>query len=272
MKWITRERPKVDRIACPWLIRRFIDPEAVFLFVPFDQVHTLAVTESAIPFDVPGVKFSHDGPYCSFDAFLKEYKLDEPALRRMAVIVRGADTDQHQLAPEVAGWWALSSGLSYTIKDDQELLSVGLILYDALYNWARFLQHETHLQQPNESMLWKLYSSLLEKNNRKKKHTPQWVQELRTILQDHIDTALSLKEVSQSLDLHPSYISREFPAYFNNLSFGDYLRQQRIEKAKELMLEQAYSLTDITYLTGFSDQSHFTRIFKKVTGVNPLQY
>jgi hypothetical protein len=272
MKWITRERPKIDRIACPWLIKKFIDKEAVFIFVPFEEVQPIALSENAIPFDVPDVKLSHVGPLCTFDAFLKEYQLQDPALQVMAPIIRGADTDRHELAPQVAGLWAISAGLAHNFKDDQELLNYGMVLYDALYTWARFLQKETHLQQPYEHLLWKVYSSFLEKGKGKKKQIPEWVHELSNLLQDHIDTTLSLKEISNSLDLHPSYISREFPTYFNNLSFGDYLRQQRIEKAKDLMLNEEYSLTDITYLTGFSDQSHFTRIFKKVTGVNPLTY
>ncbi len=137
---------------------------------------------------------------------------------------------------------------------------------------ANHLQQETHLKQPYEHLLWKVYSSYLEKGKGSKKQIPEWVHELRNLLQDHIDTALSLKEISSTLDLHPSYISREFPTYFNNQGFGEYIRTQRIEKAKELMLDKQYSLTDISYLTGFSDQSHFTRIFKKVTGMNPSSF
>jgi len=272
MKWITRERPKIDRIACPWLIRRFIDPDAEFLYVPFEEVYSRAAAEAAIPFDVPDVRFSHEGALCTFDAFLKEYQLADPALHVLALIVRGADTDRHELAPQVAGLWAISAGLAYNIKDDQELLQYGMVLYDALYSWATHLQQETHLKQPYEHLLWKVYSSYLEKGKGSKKQIPEWVHELRNLLQDHIDTALSLKEISSTLDLHPSYISREFPTYFNNQGFGEYIRTQRIEKAKELMLDKQYSLTDISYLTGFSDQSHFTRIFKKVTGMNPSSF
>ena len=163
MKWITRERPKIDRIACPWLIRRFIDPDAEFLYVPFNEVYSMAEAEAAIPFDVPDVRFSHEGDLCTFDAFLKEYKLSDPALQVLATIVRGADTDRHELAPQVAGLWAISAGLAYNIKDDQKLLQYGMVLYDALYSWAKHLQQETHLKQPYENLLWKVYSSYLEK-------------------------------------------------------------------------------------------------------------
>lgn len=190
----------------------------------------------------------------------------------MAPIVRGADTDRHELAPQVAGLWAISAGLAHNFKDDQELLQYGMVLYDALYSWAKYLQKETHLQQPYENLLWKIYSSFLEKGKGEKKQIPEWVHELRNLLQDHIDTALSLKEISTTLGLHPSYISREFPTYFNNQGFGEYIRTQRIDKAKELMRDRQYSLTDISYLSGFSDQSHFTRIFKKVTGMNPSAF
>jgi hypothetical protein len=107
MKWITRERPKIDRIACPWLIKRFIDKDAVFIYVPFDKVLSEAAKQNAIPFDVPDVKFTHDGAFCTFDALVKEYKIKDEAIHTMAVIVRGADTDRHDLAPQASGLWAI---------------------------------------------------------------------------------------------------------------------------------------------------------------------
>lgn len=144
MKWITRERPKIDRIACPWLIRRFIDPEAEFLFVPKDKVLAEAKRTGATPYDIPGVKFTHVGEKCSFDAFLAEYRLDDPALRRLAVIVRGADTSRPDLAPEAPGLLAVSLGLSRNYPDDHAMLEAGMIVYEALYAWAKDAQGETH--------------------------------------------------------------------------------------------------------------------------------
>ncbi|MBI4742761.1 MAG: chromate resistance protein [Betaproteobacteria bacterium] len=136
MKWITRERPKIDRIACPWLVARFIDREAEFLYVPRDKVMSEAQRLGATPFDVPGVELGHDGPYCSFDAFIGKYKLNDPALHRLALIVRGADTDAPDLAPEAAGLVALSWGLNHNFQDDHELLAQGMAIYDALYTWC----------------------------------------------------------------------------------------------------------------------------------------
>jgi len=151
MQWITRERPKIDRIACPWLITRFIDPAAEFRFVPAADVVPLARATGAIPFDVEGVDLTHVGPECSFDAFLARYRLEDPALARLARIVRGADTGRPELAPEAPGLLAVSLGLSHTIADDHELLRYGLVLYDALYGWARDLQGETHGWNPQRS-------------------------------------------------------------------------------------------------------------------------
>ncbi len=144
MKWITRERPKIDRIACPWLITRFIDPQAKFLYVPSSEVLRIAREENATPYDVPGVELSHEGELCSFDVFLKEYQLGDPALQRLAKIVRGADTSRLDLTPQSAGLYAISLGLSHTFADDHEMLRHGLILYDALYAWCKDCQGETH--------------------------------------------------------------------------------------------------------------------------------
>ena len=137
MKWITRERPKIDRIACPWLISRFIDRAAEFLFVPGDTVLVTAGLTGATPFDVPGAELSHAAGRCSFDSFLAKYRLDDPALSRLATIVRGADTGHLDLAPQSAGLLAISLGLSRNFRNDQEVLGHGLVLYDALYSWAR---------------------------------------------------------------------------------------------------------------------------------------
>ena len=148
MKWVTRERPKIDRIACPWLIQRFIDPQPSFVYVPADQVLAEAERRAAIPFDVPDVDLSHDGELCSFDVFLRTYRLDDPALARLATIVRGADTDRLELAPQSAGLLALSLGLSHNFPDDHAMLAHGMVMYDALYSWCRTLTGETHGWNP----------------------------------------------------------------------------------------------------------------------------
>jgi len=272
MKWITRERPKIDRIACPWLIKRFIDKEAEIIYVPFEEVATKAKQLDAIPFDVPGVEFTHYKDECSFDYFIKKYKIKDPAVHTMAVIVRGADTDRHDLAVQAPGLWAISAGLAHNYSNDGELLEKGMVLYDALYSWAKHLQKVKHTQQPVENLLLNVFNTFLKNKPGSKKKIPAWAQELKEFIQDHIDTNLSLKELSKDLEINPSYLSRKFSKYFEDLSFGDYIRKLRIEKARELIQSSNYSLTEIAYLTGFSDQSHFTRIFKKHTGKNPSAY
>jgi hypothetical protein len=148
MKWVTRERPKIDRIACPWLIARFIDREPEFLYVPAPQVLEVAQKTGAVPYDIPGVEMSHVGDACSFDAFLAKHGLDDPALQQLATIVRGADTSRLDLAPQSAGLYALSLGLSQLYADDHEMLRHGLVMYDALYAWCRACQGETHNWPP----------------------------------------------------------------------------------------------------------------------------
>lgn len=148
MKWITRERPKIDRIACPWLIARFIDKAPEFIFVPPADVVRLAGELGAVPFDVEGVELSHNGPLCSFDALLEKYHLDDPALQELAVIVRGADTARLDLAPQAAGLLAISLGLSHNFRDDHEQLRHGFVVYDALYAWSRHVRNEQHTWNP----------------------------------------------------------------------------------------------------------------------------
>jgi hypothetical protein len=148
MKWVTRERPKIDRIACPWLIARFIDEQPEFLYVPSDRVRAVAEETGATPYDVPDVELSHVGDLCSFDAFLSKYGLDDPALHQLATIVRGADTSRLDLTPQSAGLFAISLGLSANFADDHEMLGHGMVMYDALYAWCRDRQGETHNWPP----------------------------------------------------------------------------------------------------------------------------
>src|SRR5215210_8404111 len=148
MKWVTRERPVIDRIACPWLIARFIDKDPEFLFVPPSEVTRTAAETGAIPYDVPDVELTHEGEFCSFDTFLKKYGLNDPALQQLAVIVRAADTDRFDLAPQAAGLFAISLGLSANIPDHHEMLKVGMVMYDALYSWCKSGRGETHNWPP----------------------------------------------------------------------------------------------------------------------------
>jgi rhodanese-related sulfurtransferase len=149
-KWVTRERPKIDRIACPWLISRFIDPEAEFIYVPAVQVLPVASETGATPYDIDGVTFTHEGERCSFDTILRIYDIHDAALDHLAAIVRGADTSRHDLSPQCAGLFAISLGLSANFTDDHEMLAHGLVMYDALYTWCRSLQTETHNWPPNK--------------------------------------------------------------------------------------------------------------------------
>ncbi len=144
MKWVTRERPKIDRIACPWLIARFIDKQPEFLYVPAADVLRVAREQGAIPYDVPEVQFAHRGELCSFDAFVADFGLDDPALAELARIVRGADTGKLKLTPQSPGLIAVSLGLSLNYPDDHALLEQGMVLYDALYAWIRSTRAERH--------------------------------------------------------------------------------------------------------------------------------
>ena len=140
MKWVTRARPKVDRVACTWLIQRFVDPQAEFLYVPPDEVMPTAQRENAIPFDVANIELGHRGPECSFDAIIAKYRLTDRALQRLALIVRGADTEAKHLAPEAAGLEAIAEGFRLVYRDDHELLEREMSVYDALYAYCQSLE------------------------------------------------------------------------------------------------------------------------------------
>ncbi len=148
MKWVTRARPKIDRIACPWLVARFIDPDAEFLYVLADQVLKVAAETGATPYDIPDVEYGHVGELCSFDAFLRLHRLDDPALQQLAVIVRGADTGRLDLAPQCPGLLAQSLGLSALFPDDHVMLQHGMVMYDAYYAWLKQAQGEPHAWKP----------------------------------------------------------------------------------------------------------------------------
>ncbi|MEO8145459.1 MAG: chromate resistance protein ChrB domain-containing protein [Betaproteobacteria bacterium] len=147
-RWVTRERPKIDRIACPWLVKRFIDPDAEFLYVPTQDVRKIAAEREAVPYDVADVEFTHEGDFCSFDAFIARYRLKDPALDKLARIVRAADTGKLGLAPQAAGLLAVSLGLSLVFRNDHEMLEHGMTLYDALYRWCKEGKSEIHTWNP----------------------------------------------------------------------------------------------------------------------------
>ncbi len=148
-RWVTRERPKIDRIACPWAIRRFIDPDAVILYAPTGDVFKVADREQAVAFDIPGAPVTHEGELCSFDTLIRRFGLDQDkALSAVAKIVRGADTNRHKIAPEAAGLHAISIGLSKLNEDDHAMLAQAMIVYDALYAWAGGARDEVHDWRP----------------------------------------------------------------------------------------------------------------------------
>jgi AraC-like DNA-binding protein len=273
MKWITREKPKIDRIACPWLIKRFVDKDAEFIYVPASEVITQAKALQAIPYDIKDVEYTHYGNYCTFDYIVKKHEINDNAVHRLATIVRGADTDKFDLALQSAGLWAISAGLSHNYPNDHEMLEKGFIIYDALYSWAKYHVNDKHTWEPMEDLLLQVFNKFMRKSSGKKK-PPVWVQKLKETIQDQIDTnySLNLSKMSSTLSLSSSYISREFSKYFDSLSFGEYIRKLRVDKSKELLDLNNHSLAEIAYLTGFSDQSHFIRVFKKSTGMTPSEY
>jgi hypothetical protein len=148
MKWITREHPKIDRIACPWLIKKFVDNDPEFIYVPKEQVFEKAKEMNAIPYDIPGAEYTHYASECTFDFIVKKHQIRDTAVLQIATIVRGADTDQFGLASQSAGLWAISAGLSHNYTDDHEMLAIGMKIYDALYSWAKFVQGEKHNWNP----------------------------------------------------------------------------------------------------------------------------
>ena len=144
MKWITRERPKIDRIACPWLIKNFVDPEAEFIYVQKDKVFEEARRLDAIPYDIPGAEYSHYDDGCTFDFIVKKHQIQDEAVLQIATIVRGADTHRFDLAEQAAGLWAISAGLSVNYTNDLQQLEIGMKMYDALYSWAKHARSEVH--------------------------------------------------------------------------------------------------------------------------------
>ena len=149
-RWVTRARPKIDRIACPWLIRRFVDSAAEFFYVPNQEVRAFSAANGATAYDIPDVPYSHVGPDCSFDAFIRIHRLAHPALDALATIVRGADTSALHLAAQAPGLLSMSLGLSAMFADDHAMLKWGMLVYDSLYAWCREAQTEAHGWYPEK--------------------------------------------------------------------------------------------------------------------------
>lgn len=267
MLWITRQHPDLDRLACPWLIRRFIDPQAQILFLPAEEVIEKSTELGGIPFDIAGVEFPHFGQKYSLDSFLKKYTLTDPALQTMASIIRGAGSDHPEPTPQAAGLWAISAGLAYNMDDEQAWLAQGLNLYDALYSWATQLWPHRHTQQPEEHLLLQLFNTYLVKKTDRKSTLVPWATELRHLIQDSIDTNVILNFETDS-----GYRPQDFAQKIDHPAFGDTIQNVRLEKATQMLLTSSYSLSEIAFLSGFSDQGSFSRIFKKRMGQNPSLY
>lgn len=240
--------------------------------MPYEDVLVKAAELNAIPFDIPNVEYTHYEDQCTFDYFIKKHRLKDAALDRIAAIVRGADTDRHGFAPQAAGLEAIFSGLAHNSKDDHDLFALGMVIYDGLYSWAQFLYKKKHTEGPIDQLLLQVYHQYLKNKGGKK--APAWAKELKEMIQDQMDTniSLSLQQASEELEINPAYLSREFSKYFEDLTFGEYIRKLRIEKAMNLIETTNHSLTEIAYLTGFSDQAHFSRIFKHYSGQTPSAF
>ncbi len=271
MKWVTCLHPKLDRIACSWLIRRLIDEEAEIVYLPEGRVIPVSRSENAIAFDVIGSDYYLGDHYCTFDIFLRKHRLPDPALPVMSPLIRSLVTGRNDASPQTAGFRAIAEGLMLNIPPGDELTRQGIILFDALYSWAKQLPGLTQTPQYSEQVLMEVFHRFVTQKYSDRVRKPMWVQEIAAIVQDQIDTnlTLSLPDLSRKLNANPQYLSNEFTRDFEDMTFGDFIRKKRIEKALELMEEEKYSLTEIAYMSGFSDQTHFSRIFNRHYGKTP---
>ncbi|WP_126246375.1 chromate resistance protein ChrB domain-containing protein [Chitinophaga rhizosphaerae] len=271
MKWVTRLHPKLDRIACIWLIRKLIDEQADIQYVPEHRVIPISRNEGAIAFDMSGSDYFAWGEQCLFDVFLRKHRLPDPALAVMSPIIRSMALNKPDPSPHAAGFRAVAEGLAITIPPGDELTRQGIILFEALHAWASQLPGISQPPEYSEHVLMEVFHKFVTQKYSDRVRKPMWVQEIAAIVQDQIDTnlALSLPELSRKLNANPEYLSNEFSRDFEDMTFGEYIRKKRIEKALELMEEEKYSLTEIAYMTGFSDQTHFSRIFNRHFGKTP---
>lgn len=266
MKWVTLHHPRLDHIACSWLILRFIDTSAEISFVPDEDINE-AVTEKGIAtFDVGGSEYTlHRHPDdCLFDLFIRKHQLSDIPLTEVAHIVRSAVTGRFHLAPQAAGLAAMASGMMYA-NNDQLFLQQGIVMLDALYSWASRLGKPLH--DDSDAKLLELFHRFITQKYADRARKPLWVKEIAAIVQDGIDTRLNLglADLAKRLHANPGTLS----PHPEQLRFGDEMRRLRIERALQLMEEEQYSLAEIAYLTGFSDQGHFSRIFGKHYGKTP---
>ena len=170
MKWVTREHVHVDRVACPWLIRKFIDPKAEFIFVPVEKIEEIVKKEGAIPFDAPGVELGHKGDKCSFDAIIEKYHLEDAALQELAKIVRAADTEDKKLAPESIGLEAIADGSMMIVKDDYEAIEKGKYVYDSLYAYCKLRilreRYRKELEKMDRKQRFEFLKMMMKKNKK----------------------------------------------------------------------------------------------------------
>ncbi|RPD41947.1 chromate resistance protein ChrB domain-containing protein [Chitinophaga barathri] len=266
MKWVTLHRPKIDHIACSWFILRFINPNAEILFVSYEEVNDFIGRDDVMLFDIKGAEYTtlnNDG--CMFDVFVRKHQPENPALEEIAHIVRGAVTGSFHFAPQSAGLWAVVMGIAYNVHSDAEFLQQSLAVFDGLLTW------ETRFRKPlhkySEYKLMEVFHRFITQKYGDRAKKPVWVKEIAAIVQDEIDTSLSLDlaALSEKLPANPGSLI-PYPDFH---TFGEEIRRRRIEKAMQLMEEDKYSLTEVAYITGFSDLGHFSRIFSEHYGKTP---
>ncbi|WP_341835823.1 chromate resistance protein ChrB domain-containing protein [Chitinophaga pollutisoli] len=272
MKWVTCEHPTLDRIACIWLIRKFIDPEADITYLPEPRVIFFARAEKATPFGIKGTDYFTYGEHqCLFDIFLRRHPLPDPALPVMSPVIRCLTPIRNEPCPQAAGFRAIAEGLALNFPPGDALTGQGIIYYDALYSWARQLPGITKPPAYSEHALMEVFHRFLTQRYAERKPKPEWMQELSALVQDQIDTniCISLPGLARKLDANPYYLNNEFSNDLEDMSFGEYIRKKRMEKAVDLMEQEKYSLTEIAYMTGFSDLGHFSRLFNYHYGKTP---
>lgn len=266
MKWITLQRPEMETIACSWLILRFIDPDAEIVYVEPELLTATLAERDVIPFNIKGSSYytRHPGE-CLFDVFMQKHRLTDPALEEVANVVRGAATGHFHLTPQSSGLRAIAAGLAHKEHNGKTLLQQSLLIYDALYNWAG------HVRKPllpdAESKLMEVFHRFITQKYADRAKKPEWVREIAAFVQDDIDTNLSLKLAGLAERLRVD--AGSLTQHPDHHAFGEEIRRLRMEKAMQLMEEDIYSLSEIAYMTGFSDQGHFSRIFGKHYGKTP---
>lgn len=267
MKWVTLHRPRLDHIACSWLILRFIDPSAEILFVSYKDVEKYIDKKDAITFDIGGAEYTavRNPEECLFDVFIRKHQLAGRQMDAMAHVVRCAVTGRFHLSPQAAGLAAIMSGLTRHAGDDQLFLQQGLVAMDGLYSWAAGPEHRSEKQ--SDEKLLELFHRFITQKYADRAKKPRWMEEIVALVQDGIDTRLNvgLADLAERLKANPGSL---VPAPDLH-RFGEEMRRMRMEKAMQLMEEETYSLAEITYLTGFSDQGHFSRVFGEYYGKTP---